>query len=171
MYGIRISGNLLPSGGFVGWFDMIYLGLAGVAIGLLVLHLRRRIPFIPESWMGKGQLMYIAFLWAVVGINFVHVLPRFTPQRLVTEWVITVNAMACTVLVVIGSVSTRAREAARIDQSYGGLIRRAVALGAVAAIVVTFAGWGIKRAMYGDQTAGGIPNQIRFGTNNTNTIK
>jgi len=25
------------------------------------------------------------------------------------------------------------------------------------AIVVTFAGWGIKRALYGDQTAGGIP--------------
>ncbi|HEV8147235.1 MAG TPA: hypothetical protein VGP79_12675, partial [Bryobacteraceae bacterium] len=110
MYGIRISGNLVPSGGFVGWFDMIYLGLAAVTIGLLVLHLRRRVPFIPESWMGKGQLMYLAFLWAVVGINFVHVLPRFTPQRLVTEWVMTVNAMLCTVLVVIGSVSARVRD-------------------------------------------------------------
>jgi len=171
MYGIRISGNLVPSGGFIGWFDMIYLGLAAVVITLLVLHLRRRVPFIPESWMGKGQLMYLAFLWAVVGINFVHVLPRFTPQRLVTEWVMTVNAMLCTVLVVIGSFSAKVRDEPRVDGSYGGLIRRAVALGAAGAIVVTFAGWGIKRAMYGDQTAGGIPNQIRFGPNNTNTIK
>jgi hypothetical protein len=67
--------------------------------------------------MGKGQLMYLAFLWAVVGINFVHVLPRFTPQRLVTEWVVTVNAMLCTVLVVIGSFSARVRDELRVDGS------------------------------------------------------
>jgi hypothetical protein len=174
MYGIRISGNLVPSGGFVGWFDMIYLAAAGVLIGLLILHLRRPLPFLPESWMGKGQLFYLAFLWATVAINFMHVLPRFTPQRLVTEWFITINALACTVLLVAGSLAClaqRARADAPPAAAYGVWIRRAVILGGLGAIVATFAGWGIKRALYGDSTAGGIANQIRFGPNNTNTIK
>jgi hypothetical protein len=172
MYGIRISGNLVPSGGFVGWFDMIYLAAAGVLIGLLILHLRRPLPFLPETWMGKGQLFYLAFLWAIVAINFMHVLPRFTPQRLVTEWFITINALACTVLLVAGSFACRGRVDTPAGMvAYGARIRRAVILGGLGAIAATFMGWEIKRALYGDSTAGSIANQIRFGPNNTNTIK
>jgi hypothetical protein len=172
MYGIRISGNFLPSNGFIGWFDMIYLALAGVMITLLVVHLRRPLPLLPESWMGKGQLFYFAFLWAMVGINFAHVLPRFTPIRLVTEWFITLNAAFCTLFVVLGgfAVSQRASAADGVA-SYGPWIRRAALAGTLGAIVAIFTGWGVKRAVYGDRATGGIPDQIRFGPNNTNTIK
>ncbi len=105
-------------------------------------------------------------------MNFVHVLPRFTPVRLVTEWFMTFNALFCTVLVVLGcfSIANRAPEAR--DGSYAPWIRKAVVLGLLGAIAVTFVGWSAKRALFGDHVVNGNgPDQIRFGPNNTNTIK
>ena len=64
LYGIRISGNLMPSTGFLGWFDFIYLATAIACIWLLIAHLRNPLPLFPASWVGKGQLFYLR-----VGIN------------------------------------------------------------------------------------------------------
>jgi hypothetical protein len=82
------------------------------------------------------------------------------------------NAAFCTLFVVLGgfAVSQRASAADGVA-SYGPWIRRAALAGTLGAIVAIFTGWGVKRAVYGDRATGGIPDQIRFGPNNTNTIK
>jgi hypothetical protein len=171
LYGIPITGHLLPWRGFIGWFEMIYLAIAAAMIVLLVLHLRRPLPFIPPDWLGKGQLFYLVFLWSTVVINFADVLPRFAPNRLVTEWFITLNAVACTVLLIYGCFALDGRVVAKAsDALYGRWIRNAVACGLLGAAAVSLAGWGIKRGLYGDRTAGDIySDHIRFGPNNTNT--
>src|SRR5439155_2719101 len=55
LYGISIAGDLMPSRGFIGWFEMFYFAIAFAMVLLLVLHLRRPLPFIPPGWLGKGQ--------------------------------------------------------------------------------------------------------------------
>jgi hypothetical protein len=172
LYGISIAADLLPSRGFIGWMDSIYIALGFAMVLLLILHIRRPIPFIPESWMGKGQLFYLVFLWTIIVINFALVLPRFTPIRLVTEWFMTLNAIACTVLLVYGCFARAERPTVVAETSYGPWIRNAVLFGLLGAATVCFSGWGVKRAIYGDKFTGVIgQDQIRFGPDNTNTIK
>jgi hypothetical protein len=170
LYGIPVTGYLLPSRGFLGWFEMIYLAIAAAMIVLLVLHLRRPLPFIPADWLGKGQLFYLVFLWSTVVINFADVLPRFAPNRLVTEWFMTLNAIACTVLLIFGAFALEGRVPPKsADPFYGRWIRNTIAVGLLGAVAASLAGWGIKRGLYGDRTAGSIyHNHIRFGPNNTN---
>ena len=172
LYGIPITGDLFPSRGFIGWLDIVYLAIAFAMILLLALHLRRPLPFIPVDWLGKGQLFYLVFLWSVVTINFIDVLPRFTPIRLVTEWVITLNAVVCTILLIYGCFGARPRVPLRSDAPYLSWIRNVVVFGILGAVVVCFASWGAKLAIYGNSPVGKLAHdQIRFGVNNTNTIR
>jgi hypothetical protein len=173
IYGIRINGDFVWSRGFIGWFDMVFLAIGIVMVILLVWHLRRPLPFIATTWMGKAQLFYLVFLWTTVTINFIDVLPRFTPIRLVTEWFMTINAAACTILMSIGcSMREGKTEPALQDAPYGPWLRRLVAVGLGGVILVSLAGWGMKRAIYGDKFVGRIyADQIRFGPNNTNTTR
>jgi hypothetical protein len=173
LYGISISADLMPSRGFVGWLDFVFIALGFAMILLLILHLKKPIPLIPESWTGKGQLFYLVFLWTIVVINFAMVLPRFTPIRLVTEWFMTLNAIACTVLLVYACFA-RSEGTVEIasETSYSPWIRNAIVFGLMGAAVVSCAGWSVKKALYGDRFAGLIyQDQIRFGPNNTNTVR
>jgi hypothetical protein len=170
IYGIRINGDFVFSRGFVGWFDAVFLAIAIAMVLLLALHLRRPLPLIPTSWMGKGQLFYLVFLWTTVTINFMDVLPRFTPIRLVTEWFMTISAAACTILLVLGCFLREGRAAPGPDDArYAPWIRNLVIVGLAGLVIVPFAGWAMKRSIYGDKyTGGGGTDQIRFGPNNTN---
>jgi hypothetical protein len=171
LYGIPVTSYMLPWRGFIGWMEMIYLAIAAAMIALLVLHLRRPLPFIPATWVGKGQLLYLVFLWSIVIINFADVLPRFAPNRLVTEWLMTLNAVACTVLLVFACFAREGRVALKArDALYGRWIRNTVVFGLAGAVGASLIGWGVKRGFYGDRPTGNIyQDQIRFGPNNTNT--
>ena len=48
--------------------------------------------------MGKGQQLYIVFMWWIIAFNFERALPRFSPGRIVTEGTITFNGIIATVL-------------------------------------------------------------------------
>lgn len=169
LYGIPLVSDLLPSRGFLGWFDIFYLAVGVAIVWLLISHLRRPLPVLSMNWTGKGQLFYLVFLWWIVAMNFVHVLPRFTPIRLVTEGTVTIVAVSCTILMIYGS---RAAIAAPIERSYASSIRKTILYGVLGAVAVVFTGFGIKRACWGDKPAGIVnTDQIRFGPNNTNTIK
>lgn len=91
-----ISGIELPA---AAWFVSVYglMTLAGIA--LMFRHMRRPLAIVPASWLGKGQLLYLVFLWAMVVANFERALPAFSQGRLITEWIIFLNAILATVLV------------------------------------------------------------------------
>jgi len=170
LYGIAVEGGFVPSQGFLGWFDFAYLALGVAMVWLLYLHLRRGLPMVPATWLGKAQLLYLVYLWAQIMINFANTLPRFGDQRLVTEWFMTINAVFCTVLMAVGSIAQphRAVEGEVMDGSYLPWIRKTVAFGLLGAVVIIFASWGQKLALYGTSHVpyAGVHN--RFGPNNTN---
>ncbi len=162
MYGIPAAGWLIPSQGFAGWIEFFFLALAIALVWLT----RRRIACLPDAWFGRGQLLFLALLWELVFINTLHVLPRFRPDRLVTEWVIAMNAVLCSALVAGATptvIAVRAREA------WLSPARTAVAAGLAMLTSVTAVGYTVRR-MASHVTGNGI-NQVRFGPTNTNHIK
>lgn len=149
----------LPPGA---WFDLAYLVLGSAMVALLFLHRRQRLPFIPESAVGQGQLLYLVFLWWVVMGNFERALVRFAPQRLITEGVIFFNAVLCTVLLLASPRFRTAVETltpARLRQA----LRRILSIGLVGTALSLVADWGVVRAIYGDTFAGHAALHIRFG--------
>ena len=101
MYGIPLAGWFLPAKSWVGWFEFAYLAVATAVIGLMLCHRRRPVPIVPTTWLGKGQLLYLAFLWWMVIGNFERALVSFSAQRLATEGVIHLNAVICTVMILL----------------------------------------------------------------------
>jgi hypothetical protein len=112
------------------WFTLAYALLAAAVIGLLVRHRRHRLVLIPESDLGKGQLLYLVLLWSMVVGNLMRAIPPFQEQRLITEGVIHVNAVLCMMLVLIcaRASSWPDREKERISARS---LRNAVAAGLV----------------------------------------
>jgi len=169
MYGIAGAANFLPSRGIVGWFELAFLALGVALVWLLRLHMRRGLALVPATWLGKGQLLYLAFLWTTVFINFADVLPRFAPQRLVTEWFITINAAFCTVLMASATTpALRLSVPQEADARAAPWIRRAAVMGLAGAILISFGGWGLKRMLFGDSHVPNAGVHIRFGADNTN---
>jgi len=79
------------------WFHFAYLALAAVVMALMARHRRAPISAMPATELGKGQVLFLVFLWWIVIGNLSRYLP-FHPQRMVTEGVILLNACIATVL-------------------------------------------------------------------------
>jgi hypothetical protein len=155
------------------WFDLAYLALAVMLIVLLMRHLRRPLALLQVSALGRGQWLFLVFLWWMVVGNFERALPGFSAQRLVTEGVIHFNAVLCTLLLLLASPEARssasADETAEVEIVRRPRLRRTVAIGLTAALLSILIDWGVVRAIHGDRYAGRpFANlHIRFGPHAT----
>jgi hypothetical protein len=144
------------------WFNALYAILAASVIWLLARHIRRPLAVVPTSGLGQSQLLYLVLLWWVVVGNLMHAIPPFAEQRLITEGVIHLNAVICTVLVLVWPerVTALAPDVKiRRKQSLPALA--GVGLAALACVtLIAFCG---TRAIYGDQFAGQANLHVRFG--------
>ncbi|MEJ0101444.1 MAG: hypothetical protein WDO19_02315 [Bacteroidota bacterium] len=94
----------LPGLGFLhlspeGWFNLTWLLLAAGCLFIVRRHLKMPIAVIPKSSLGKGQLIFLILLWIMNIANFERALTGWHPQRMLTEWVIFVNTIIATVLI------------------------------------------------------------------------
>jgi hypothetical protein len=146
------------------WFLAAYLSLAAAFSLLLALHRRRPLPLISGGWLVCAQWLFLIFLWWMVLGNFSRALPAFAPERLVTEGVIFLNAVLCTVLLLGVSPPPPAMPVA---PKRG--FRRILAVGCLISLATILAEWGIVRGIYGDRQAGYSARHIRFGPDATAT--
>ena len=131
------------------WFLLTWMILAAPIIALMFLHLRRPLPILPSSWRARSQILYLAFLWIMVIANFERALVGFHENRLVTEWVIIVNAALATFLII--ALPRSSKKLYPIEPaSYSVLLRRLwlYALPAIACAVLMMAV--TVRLLYGD---------------------
>ncbi|MCC6729530.1 MAG: hypothetical protein IT208_09365 [Chthonomonadales bacterium] len=145
------------------WFNIGYLAVAVIVVWLLIEHMRRPLPILPRSWLGRGQLLYVLFLWWAVIANFERALVAFAPARLITEGVIILNAALCTLLLVLWArVVTPAPEEA--PGTYRSPIRRTVVVGVAGAVLCSVLCWAAVLGVYGTRPVDfrGQP-RIRFG--------
>ena len=160
-FGLPVVGWFRHSRGWIGWFELFYIGLGIACVWILSTHLREPIAFIPTSWLGKGQLLYFVFLWWMVIFNFERALVGFSPHRLVTEGVITLNAIIATVLMALAPLA--------IPKQTGGLfsfnswVWQTAIWGTLVLVGTTVAFWGVKHLLYGKAHAPGASLHIRFG--------
>ncbi|TMQ28863.1 MAG: hypothetical protein E6K70_26470, partial [Planctomycetota bacterium] len=135
------------------WFGTGYAVLALVVILLLFRHLRQRLALIPESRLGKAQLLYLVFLWWVVIGNLMRAIPPFQEQRLITEGVIHLVAVLCTLFALLWPGLLRLPDMAAASIT-GRMILTITCLGLIAtAATVAFASWG-TRAIHGGAFVG-----------------
>lgn len=149
------------------WFNLLFAAVAIAIIGLMYRHKRRYVAIVPESAVAKGQLFYIVFLWEVVIMNIVHALPGFSDGRLLTEGVISFNAILVTVLILV-----LPREAAvhgplvgdiNFDKSFGRL-----RWGMAAALLTACIAMPLSiRARYDGKPVYDGKGELRFGENAT----
>jgi hypothetical protein len=83
------------------WFCIVWWTAAAACAVLLLVHQRRGLEIVPTTWTGKGQLIYVVFLWLVVIGNLDRAIPGFSNGRMVTEWVLFMNASLATLLILI----------------------------------------------------------------------
>jgi hypothetical protein len=149
-------------------FSVAILAVAAAVIGLMICHRRHPLPIVPTTWLGKGQLLYLVFLWWMITGNFERALVSFSPQRLATEGVLLLNAVICTVMVLLAG-KAEPNIAVQTSQNCRWRLRIVTTAGIAAMILSVLLDWGIVRAMYGDQFAGQAGLHIRFGPTATAT--
>src|SRR5262249_20418912 len=144
------------------WFTLFWVLFTTATIAMLARHQRRPIAMIPSSWLGKGQLFYLMFLWLIVIANFSKALVAFSDSRIGTEGTVMINALICTILILCW-VPTEKETVSVAEIDYGLLIRRSLLwLCILLLATTTFYTTGI-RAIYGDQWTGWGGNNRRFG--------
>jgi hypothetical protein len=146
------------------WFTLMWIAFTACTILVLVRHRRHPIALIPSTWLGKGQLLYLMFLWLMVIANFTKALVAFADGRIATEGVIMFNALICTVLL-LGWVRQPDETPAFRAADFGAFTRKAIGLTAVLLLATTFFYTAGVRSLYGNQPTGWGGNNLRFGPN------
>jgi hypothetical protein len=127
-----------------------------------VWHLRCRLAVVPESPLGQGQLLYVVFLWWVVIGNLMRAIPPFQEHRLITEGVIHLNAVVCSVLVLLWPRPADLPDERPSGPSPWSLYR--VAAGGLGALLVSVAVASVgTRLIHGDAFVGHADYHTRFG--------
>ena len=157
------------------WFNWEYVAFALVFFLLWMRHTKRPLAVIPPTWSGKGQALYLGLLWWLVAGNFERGLVAFRSERLVTEGVLYLVALACTLVLLLetgkSGVPTMPETLTPAVRGRSPLAAT-VAVGLAAATLSIVADWAIVRAIYGDRFAGHSRLHTRFGsTATTNPLK
>jgi hypothetical protein len=84
-----------------GWFNLTWAILTIACIFIVIRHYKNPLSIIPKNRVAKGQIIYLIVLWVMVIANFERALTGWHPSRMLTEWVIFINAIIATVLVII----------------------------------------------------------------------
>ncbi len=129
-----------------------------------MLHTRRKLAVVPSTWLGKGQLLYLMLLWAIIIFNFEKALGGFAESRLATEGVLFVNAVIATLMINFCACEQEDRALPpESSTDYRQLFKRSLIAMMAAVTFATFAFTGIVRIVYGSHFAGHAGNQRRFG--------
>lgn len=163
-YGLPVAGWFVRSRGWIGWLELIYIAIGIAVFWLMQLHRWQPLGFIPDSWLGKGQLLYLVFLWWVVNFNFALKIVEFSPRRLVTEGPITFNAIVCTVLAASITLDDAVnRHLAPQAVNYANWIENTIIIGLAASIIFMLGQWGFTHALFGKRHVAFAFRHIRFG--------
>lgn len=144
------------------WFNSFaWIAMAAVII-IFIRHCKRPIDFFSANWIGRGQSAYLLLLWVFAIGNATKALPGFTAQRLLTEWVILMNAIICTVLILLYTPHATPIPVARPmrDRFTPSFILLALLC---AFLIVPAVETTITRSIYGDVHAGHAGQDFRFG--------
>ncbi len=145
------------------WFRIVWWTAGAVVAVLLAVHLRRGLEIVPSSWTGKGQLLYVLFLWMMVIGNLQRAIPGFSNGRMVTEWMLFMNASLATLLVVVLPQPTRPIEVQALRAAWDPLPRLWIKGLVVAGVLMSLYAYATLAMYQGDLDGQPWANHRRFG--------
>jgi hypothetical protein len=145
------------------WFSLIFLLITLATITLLAVHLRRPLAVVPPTWLGKGQLVYLIFLWAMVIGNFERALVGFNQRRLGTEGTIFVNALIAMLLLLCFPRQREPMPELASKPHYGRLTTGFAVVGLAAMLLGTALFTTAVHRVYGDRHDGWGGWNVRLG--------
>lgn len=153
--------NLSPDA----WYNVTWLILFIMAAAVVRRHLLEPLAIVPKSWLGKGQLVFLILLWVMVMGNFDRALVDWSAQRLLTEWVVMVNAIVATALVLMApfeneTIRVRSRQSFAVYHKRAWLWAFGTLMLAVPIFLVTNR-WVYQYPSY--EKLDKVTNQTRFG--------
>ena len=144
------------------WFTLMWIAFTAATVLVLVRHRRQSVALIPSTWLGKGQLLYLMFLWLMVIANFTKALVAFADGRIATEGTTMFNALVCTVLIL--GYACQPDEAPEFKKADFGLFTRKAALLAAVLLIGTATLYTIGiRSIYGNRPTGWGGKNLRLG--------
>jgi hypothetical protein len=145
------------------WFHCFWLFVTFMGIALLAHHVKKeRLAFIPQNWLGKGQLLYLVFAWYICLMNFERAISYFGDGRLLTEGVILINTVLVMAMILLWPPS-KTHSVVSEELSYGPSFKR-ILIGGLVAILVAAGGMSFtKHMVYGNTFAGHAGENYRFG--------
>jgi hypothetical protein len=144
------------------WFNIGYGLVASVVLLLLARHVRSPLAVVPKSYLGKGQLLYLVLLWWMVIGNLMRAIPPFNEQRLITEGVIHLNAVLCTLLILLWPQPTDLPDRPTASISPGSLATVTLLGLLFFGATVAVESYG-TRAIHGNKFVGYSGYHVRFG--------
>jgi hypothetical protein len=146
------------------WFTLMWVLFTIGTVLVLVRHQRNPVALISGSWLSKGQLLYLMFLWLIVIANFSKALVAFSDGRIATEGTTMVNAIICSVLILI-CARPKEEMSPVTAMDFEPLTRKAALFGLMLLFATTLAYTTGIRSLYGNQWNGWGGNNLRFGEN------
>lgn len=143
------------------WFSIMFAFLALVVIALMIRHCMKPIAVVPNSWLGKGQIFYLVFLWMMVVANFERALMGFQENRILTEGVIFANAILVTAMILLWP-RDRENLAEKRTTNFRPLVWGTIAAGVVATVLAICVETRVARKLYRDEFTTS-KRQTRFG--------
>lgn len=136
----------LPGFGFlsftpVTWFNITWLALVIACVIIVYKHFKKPLAVFPSNALARGQIIFLILLWVMVVANFERALTGWHPSRLLTEWVIFINAIIATVLILIlpiENIPSKFQESGNMLQSYRKQWIKALGVVIVATLFFTF---------------------------------
>jgi hypothetical protein len=173
--GLAAVSDFLPSKGFLGWTEILFLAFGLLSAWLVRCHLRRPLRLPPADPLAQGQALYVAFVATLLFAHFTYVIVR-EPRELLSLAnpflsailiALCLQAVVCIAVMFAGSEQEWIMEQEQTERlsSLGGI--RLVTAGLAAAALMICSAWGLERGLYGNRSAGS--SHIRFGPQNTNT--
>ena len=144
------------------WFTLMWIAFTAATILVLARHRLHPVALIPATWLGKGQLLYLMFLWLMVIANFSKALVAFHDSRIATEGTTMFNALICTVLI-LGWARQADETPAIREANFSRYTRKALAWTAVLLFSTTLLYTAGFRAIYGNKPTGWGGANLRLG--------
>ena len=146
------------------WFTLMWIAFTAATLTVLVRHRTHPVALLPKSWLGKGQLLYLMFLWLIVIANFAKAVVAFSDGRIATEGTTMFNALICTVLI-LGWTRQADETPAIREVDFGSWTRKAGLFALMLLVVTTTVYTTCIRSVYGDLPTGWGGRNVRFGPN------
>jgi hypothetical protein len=168
--GLYLVGKLVPSLGWIGWIEVIFLAWAVMLMALLVRQRSAPLALLSMNPRGRAVLLFVTLVAIFAATSFSRDLTNFqSGNELRIQVAITLHALACAMLALWPEqrlLDTSAQIPKRVAFS------KLVFLGVMTWLLTAAMCVAGKEAMFHRTFAGGFyMDHIRFGPNNTNDQK